>query len=126
MVIVFYVSLALLFLTFSVRHFELERGGRSFELARTCLDRTTIKIGKKLQNTLKRSLEYAHKDIILNGLHMVTYLALLLVRLVERKLEMVTVFLRSFRRHKNIQKKVNPLKHITRESIVRFEEEQNL
>jgi hypothetical protein len=105
MATVLFVSLTLLVLSLGVRHYELARGGgRFFELTRTRLDRNTIKVQKSVFDTFKNSIDYARRDIFLNGLHMITYVALLLVRFVENKLEKGTVFLRSFRKRTGARK----------------------
>jgi hypothetical protein len=125
MATVLFVSLTLLVLTFGVRHYELARGGgRAFELTRTRLDRSTIKTQRRIQDGFQHVLEYTRRDVFLNGLHMVTYLALLIVRFVESKLERGTIFLRSFRKQTGVRKASKKLRTIRRENPVHSESEQ--
>lgn len=98
MTIVLLVSATLLVLSLGLKHFEFVRGQRVFEHARIRLDRTTNKTNARVVSGVKHGIEYVHKDVLLNGLHMVMYVALLLVRFIENKLERVTIFLRSFRK----------------------------
>lgn len=124
MATVLFVSLTLLVLSLGVRHYELARGGgRAFELTRTRLDRSTIRTQRRIQDGFHQTLEYARRDIFLNGLHMITYVALLLVRFVENKLERGTVFLRSFRKHTGVRKTSKKLRTIKRENPVHSEDE---
>lgn len=94
-----------------------------FETARTHLDQTTDKTNARLVSGLKYGIEYVHKDVFLNGLHMVTYVALLSVRFVENRLEKVTFFLRSFKKRRKTQGRPAILKSIEREGSERSGEE---
>lgn len=98
MTITLLVSGTLLVLILGLKHFEFVRGQRVFEHARIRLDRTTNKTNRKVVTGVKHGIEYVHKDVFLNGLHMVTYVALLFVRYIETKLEKGAFFLKSFRK----------------------------
>ncbi len=92
------VSLILLVVFVLFRHIEFLRGkGRIFELSRRKLDRITYKALHALQRSIRYVVEFVHKDIFLYGIHLVVYIALLVVRVLERWLDRVTTFIRSFR-----------------------------
>lgn len=101
----FVVSTVLLIVFIGARHFEYARGNtRVLEKYRAQLDSLTIRGIQKFLSGIKNFLDYIHKDIFLSGLHMVTYVALLIVRQAEKKLEQTTFFLRSFRRREQRKK----------------------
>ena len=127
MTIVLSVSSILLILFLSVRHFEATRQNRRFfELHRNRLDRVTNKISRCVRLRFKRFVEFLHKDVFLYVIHAVIYVALLVVRVVEKWLERITVFIRSFRKKRSTDTSKN-LKVITRENKKHLEnDEQNL
>lgn len=105
-VIALIVSSVLLSTLLLVRHYECsQRNTRLFALFRNRLDRLTRTFFLSLLGKIRISVEYIHKDIVLNVLHMLTYVALFLVRGVEKRLEKVTIFLRSFKKRKEASKK---------------------
>lgn len=115
MIIVLFVSATLLVLILGLKHFEFVRGQRVFEHARVRLDRRTNKANTKVVTGMKHGIEYVHKDVLLNGLHMVTYVALMSVRFVERKLEKIIFFIKSFRKKDRNVTSSNLLRNIRRE-----------
>jgi hypothetical protein len=119
------VSSILLVCLLIVRHIEFKRGNtRFFELPRRRLDRVTVKCTKQFQIFFQKVLRYTHRDIFLSGLHMVTYVALLFVRLVENRLDRIAKFLRSFRGdHKKVRTSKN-LRVIHREDKTVVNEEK--
>ena len=115
MTILLLVSATLLVLSLGLKHFEYIRGERVFETTRLFLDQTTDSTNYNLVAGLKYGIEYVHKDVFLNGLHMVTYVALLFVRFIENRLEKGTFFLRSFRKKKSTEKRNPTLESVERE-----------
>jgi len=114
MTILLLVSATLLVLSLGLKHFEYIRGERVFETTRLYLDQTTDRTNHNLVVGLKYGIEYVHKDVFLNGLHMMTYVALLFVRFIENRLEKGTLFLRSFRKKKKSEKRKTALESIER------------
>jgi hypothetical protein len=124
MTVVLSVSSILLIVLLGVRHFEAKhQEKRFFELQRIRLDRITNKLFKCVKNGFKKFVEFIHKDVFLYVIHAVIYVALLVVRLVERWLDRVTVFIRSFRKKRSTETSEN-LKVIKREN--RESDEQNV
>ncbi len=106
------VSTVLLSVLLFVRYYEYsQRNTRIFGLFRNRLDRTVRTFFLYIVRKMKFVFEYVHKDIVLNVLHMLTYVALFMVRGVERRLEKVTIFLRSFKKNRKKQKKVIQSEH---------------
>src|SRR3989339_475558 len=114
MTILLLVSATLLVLSLGLKHFEYIRGERVFETTRLYLDQATDRTNHNLVAGLKYGIEYVHKDVFLNGLHMVTYVALLFVRFIEIRLEKGTFFLRSFRKKKKVEKRNPTLEGVER------------
>lgn len=112
------VSSFLLVALLGVRHVEVTYSRkRKLEFVRMRLDRFTLKIGSSINKAIRRFIEYVHKDVLLNMLHMVTYSALVCVRFLEKTLLRVTVFLRSFKKKKKKNATVSEKLHsIMRES----------
>jgi len=110
------VSSILLVVIVLFRHIEFVRGkGRVFELPRRRLDRVTHKVLSAVRRWFRQVVEFVHKDIFLYGIHLVVYIALLFVRIVERWLDRVTTFIRSFRKKRKNGKASEGLREITRE-----------
>ena len=121
------VSSILLIVMITFRHFECVRGGRKvFELPRRRLDRITFKTLRKIGSLLKSVLEFVHKDIFLYVIHLIMYIALLLVRSVEQWLDKITSFIRSFRRRNKKKSTSEKLRGIERENKSSIDSEQNL
>ena len=119
MEMVFIVSSVLLIGLLGVRYYEFAfLKHRMFEMPRMQLDRSARKCINACRKATRNSYEYLHKDIILNGLHMVTYVALLFVRFVEHRLHKVTLFLRSFKKKAKQSGIKNSLQTIHRERTV--------
>ncbi len=98
----------------SLYTFESIRGVRIFDSFRTWLDKITDIVIKKTLSAVVGFFEFIHKDVVLYLLHLVTYIALLLLRFAEFKLERVIYFLKSFRRKKNNKGISSKLKTITK------------
>ena len=97
--IVLSVSSILLLTLLSFRHIECKvRIGRFFELSRRRLDRLTVKGLKVVYTWLQNIFEFVHKDIFLYSIHFVVYVVLFVVRVVERWLDKMVQFIRSFRK----------------------------
>jgi hypothetical protein len=99
MTTLFLVSFSLLVLFLSVHSVEKKTGKRFFKSFRVKLDFVFEFFYKKIRSFLKRFFEYVHKDLFLNFLHMVIYVALYFVKVVESKLEKIISFLRSFKKN---------------------------
>jgi hypothetical protein len=82
----------------TLRHVERVRGERYVHRLRRALDRRCVRTGATMVHSTHRVLEYLHRDVVLKALHFISYVALLSVRWVERKLVTITEFLRSFRK----------------------------
>jgi|GEM_PF-2453611 len=117
------VSSTLLVLILVVRHLEERRRARFAAEIRAKLDELTVRLSHALREKGAIFLEYLHKDVFLKGLHMLTYVALLLVRAVERRLDKGTRFLRSFRKHSKRGTKRHAWHKIRREEDVQNETE---
>jgi hypothetical protein len=66
----------------------------------TRLDRATVRALQAVREGTAIALHFARSDVLLKGLHMVTYVALVFVRFVERQLVHVVHALRSFRKER--------------------------
>ena len=66
------------------------------------LDRATVDAVAKIQQGWKNTLHFLEHNVLLKGLHMVTYIALVQVRFAERKLMQLSQKLRSFRRDHHV------------------------
>jgi hypothetical protein len=91
----FSISLALLCLVIGLRRLEVWRGTRFAERFRISLDRLTLSSTRRAAGLALHILEFIHKDVVLRTLHLGSYIALLSVRFVERRLARVTEFLRA-------------------------------
>jgi len=121
------VSSLLLVFILGARYYELRRGkGRFFELFRTRLDRLTFKILENCKHRTKKLVEFVHKDIVLYVIHLLMSIALLSVRYVEKWLERITLFIRSFRKKRVFKATSENLRVITRERRKKDNNEQNL
>jgi hypothetical protein len=97
---IFLVSLVLLGGLIGLHQYEQRRSTRFVERLRVWLDKKHLSAVKKLQHACSVSIEYAHRDVLMKFLHITSYLTLLSVQWVERKLVVITRFFRSFRRKK--------------------------
>jgi hypothetical protein len=112
MTALFALSSVLLAVLLVGRHIELQLGNRFFVGPRDVLDRITSRMVRHVRNLVRRTFRYAHVDILMQGLHMVTYGALVLVRWVERKLVLLVGVLR--RTHKKHHKNRAPSHKLAR------------
>lgn len=113
---VFVASSLFLSIFLCLRHFEHHRmQRRCFGVLRARLDTATESFMKYVLGKWKKTLTYIHRDIFLNGLHMLTYVALFTLRFAENKLERVAYFLRTFKKKENSNKKTTRLGLIVRE-----------
>lgn len=100
MTVAFALSSVLLAVLLVGRHIELQVGSRFFTGPRDAMDRITARVLRNVRDIVRRTFRYAHVDILMQGLHMVTYGALVLVQWLERKLvRMVSVLRRAHRKH---------------------------
>lgn len=114
--IVFVASSLFLSILLCLRHFEHHHmQERYFAVMRARLDTATESLIQYVLRKWKKALTYIHRDIFLNGLHMLTYVALFTLRFAERKLERVAFFLRTFKKKENGNKKTTRLGLIVRE-----------
>ena len=97
------ISLLLLGGLLTLRRYEQARGRRFIERTRHVLDETHNSVVATALRVLKTLIEYIHRDILMKSLHLISYLALLFVQWLERKLVQITRFFRSFRRQRKLQ-----------------------
>lgn len=98
MLSIFFTASGLLAGFFCLRYIEVVRGVRVGAGARLRLDTVTLEAHRHVRARLSRVREYVNRDTLVKMLHMLTYLVLLFVRLLERRLTRVIARLRSFRR----------------------------
>ncbi len=115
MVTIFLISTMLLVLFLFFRYIEILKGFRFFENKRRCVDKIVENVNYRLKSKVKHLFEYIHRDVLLNGLHMIMYVVLTVVRLVENKLENITTFLKKFRKPK--KKGSRKLRTVAKEKI---------
>jgi len=100
MTLAFALSSVLLAVLLLGRHIELHLGSRFFVGPRDTLDAVTTRIVRSVRGFMRRMFRYAHADILMQGLHMVTYGALVFVRWVEHKLvRLVGMLRRAHKKH---------------------------
>ncbi len=97
---VFVTSTALLIGCILLRYVEMMRGARVYAPTRERVDLWVRTVRMRLQAHLVQVSEYANRDTLVKILHMGTYLVLLLVRVLERKLTTASRILRSIRKKK--------------------------
>jgi hypothetical protein len=93
----FAVSSVLLVAVMLLHYVECRRMKRFGAHVRDDLDLHTTAAGERLKRWSLAAIEYIHKDVLLKALHVLTYIALLLVRKVESRLDRGTKFIRRFR-----------------------------
>jgi hypothetical protein len=93
----FLVATALLGALFALMLRERTNGVRYAPALREKLDRLTLDTVEKIKLSWKDSLHFLERNVLLKGLHMVTYIALVQVRFAERKLVQLSQKLRTFR-----------------------------
>jgi len=98
MEVLFVASLCCLLGTLILKHIESHVGARYAVRVRERLDTTCMNVFEHIRYGAHRAGEYIKRDMFMRGLHSLTYLALVSVRLVERKLVFVASMLRSLRR----------------------------
>jgi hypothetical protein len=98
MQVVFFTSSALLAFLALVRYVEQARGQRMAASVRASLDTAVLYLYRNVVSGVLYVREYVNRDMVVKILHVCTYVALLLVRVVERKLADTTKLLRSFRK----------------------------
>ncbi len=95
------VSSIMLTLLLAAKHVELRFGKRYFVGPRELLDRSAAVVIERIKMLASRTVRYAHVDILMQGLHMVTYGALVFVRWLERRLvHAVGSLRRSYKRNR--------------------------
>ena len=98
----FLAATVLLGAVFALVMRERATGVRYAPEMREKLDRVTVEAGATIQRGWKHSLHFLEHNVLLKGLHMVTYIALVQVRFAERKLMQLSQKLRSFRRDHHV------------------------
>jgi hypothetical protein len=83
-----------------IRYLEMLQGARAASSLRQKIDVTLWQLFQRIQQYAQLLGEYASRDTLVKILHMGTYLVLLLVRALERKLTTVSKLLRSVRKKK--------------------------
>jgi hypothetical protein len=105
--LVFIASTALLASLLALRSYERRRGSRLAGSLRVRIDQGILALIGYVRYHFDQVSRYVNRDVLVKGLHMFTYLALMLVRVVERKLTETTHLLRSFRK-KRPNREVSP------------------
>ena len=105
---VFVTSSLLLSVLLFIQYLEGRRAkGRYLSGLRDSLDTATEHTFVFVVSRWRKVALYIHRDIFLNGLHMLTYVALFTLRLAEKKLERVAHFLRTFKKKKGGRRKTS-------------------
>jgi len=112
------VSASLLGLLLIGRYVELLRGGRVLAPVRDVLDRVTVAISRGLGSALRRIVHFFHSDVLMKGLHVLTYAALVCVRFVERRLVRLVTVMRQFRREQELKEPTHKLARAHHERAV--------
>ena len=73
------------------------------------LDVITVRAVQGVRNGTAAVIQFARSDVLLKGLHVVTYVALICVRFVERQLVHVVHILRSFRKERTPRRSTHKL-----------------
>lgn len=108
------VTSSLLACILLLRYVEIVYGKRVIERPRRWLDEITERSVTRVGRRCERVREFVNRETVVKILHMVTYLALVLVRIIERKLTASISHLRSFRKKKT-PKAISPrLKKVAR------------
>jgi hypothetical protein len=98
----FVVVTVLLGAVFALLYKEHATGAKHAPLLRAKLDMETQNAVTKTRHAWSVSLHFIEHNILLKGLHMVTYVALVNVRFMERKLMLLSQKLRSFRKDHHV------------------------
>ena len=101
MVSVFLYSVGLLSLFVLLRVIEIVRGARFANTTRSSWDAVYNSCTSALARQTQRYVEYVRRDVLVNVLHMVTYVALVAVRGIERRLVRTSSMLRSLGRSRS-------------------------
>jgi len=112
----FLVSFILLAGVFVTTFLELSSGQRVGGNVRRMVDRRLRMLYHNGKRGFKRLLDLIGRDVLIKGLHMVTYLMLVLVRGFEHRLARLVLFLRSFRR-RGSKKKPQDLLENTQDAV---------
>jgi hypothetical protein len=99
---IFAVVTVLLGAVFALLYKERTTSAKHAPLLRAKLDMETQNVVAKARHAWSASLHFVEHNILLKGLHMVTYLALVNVRFMERKLMSLSQKLRSFRKDHHV------------------------
>ena len=98
----FFLSLTTVAGVVSVLMYERRSNRRFVPRVRHVLDSVTAHIGRVLVHGWTRFLRYMEQHVLLKGLHVITYVALVFVRYVERKLVLVSQRIRTFHRDHDV------------------------
>jgi len=93
----FIISAILLCAVVVMARVELVRGVRFGGNSRRALERGVIRLHRACSATVLHFAAYVQKDVVMKGLHGVSYLALGIVRFIERRLAALTEFIRKIR-----------------------------
>jgi len=99
---IFVLATVFLGIVFLLLYKERVTGVKHAPLFRAKLDMETQNAVAKMRHAWSTSLHFIEHNILLKGLHMVTYVALVNVRFIERKLMLLSQKLRSFRKDHHV------------------------
>ena len=95
------------FVALTYRRNRRESGTTS--VLRQRLDRMTVRAVHGVREGTANVLHFARSDVLLKGLHMVTYVALVCVRFIERQLVHTVHVLRRFRKERTPRRSTHKL-----------------
>jgi hypothetical protein len=113
---IFVLATACLGALFVLLYKERVTGIKHASLVRAKLDMETQNVVATMRHAWSSSLHFIEHSILLKGLHMVTYVALVTVRVMERKLMVLSQKLRTFRKdHSVLRRSTHKLTQWTEE-----------
>lgn len=121
MLYIFVLSAMLLVGVYGMARFEMKRTMRLGGNARRLMERRTARFLTRTVQHKNSVLLFVRRDIWARSLHVLTYLALLLVRFVERKLASFAQHLRRMRKPVTREPYVSRLRMVSHERRMRTE-----
>ncbi len=100
---VFGIAATLLLGLVGFRKFEHARAHEVFADRRDALDRGVLRLGHLIGTVAGRTLDFVRRDVLVRTLHLMTYLVLLFVRWLERRLVRTAAFFRRTARNKRVR-----------------------
>lgn len=101
--ITFIISCGVFVSIMGMAYMEAVRGVRYGGNWRRALDRRLSKMARGTHDMLFATVDFFKRDVFARTLHILSYLALTFVQYTEQRLVRVTVFFRSFRKHRHQQ-----------------------